>query len=46
MIKVVVYADAFCNQVIKKFALIGQLSDVAYDFQDGRDWWNPILDQI
>jgi hypothetical protein len=46
MIKVVVYADEFCNQVIKKFALNGQLSEAAYDFQDGRDWWNPILDQI
>jgi hypothetical protein len=46
MIGVVVYADEYCKQVIKKFTLNGQLSDAAYDFQDGRDWWNPILDQI
>jgi hypothetical protein len=46
MMRVVVYADEYCNQVIKKFALSGQLSDPASDFQDGMDWWNPILDRI
>ena len=46
MMRLVVYADEYCNQVIKKFALNEQLSDAAYDFQDGMDWWNPILDRI
>jgi len=46
MMRAVVYADEYCNRVIKIFALNGQLSDAAYDFQDGMDWWNPILDQV
>jgi hypothetical protein len=46
MVRVVVYADEYCNRVIKVFALNGQLADAAYDFQDGMDWWNPILDQV
>jgi len=46
VIRVVVYADEYCHQEIKTFALNEQLSDAAYDFQDGLDWWNPILDQI
>ena len=46
MIRLVVYADEYCNRVIKVFALNGQLADAAYDFQDGMDWWNPILDRI
>lgn len=46
MIRLVVYADEYCRQAIKKFALNVQLSEQAYDFQDGMDWWNPILDQI
>jgi len=46
MMRVVVYADEYCNRVIKIFAFNGQLSDAAYDFQDGMDWWNPILDRI
>ena len=44
--RVVVYADEYCHQEIKTFALNEQLSDAAYDFQDGLDWWNPILDQV
>ena len=46
MMRVVVFADEYCNQEIKIFALNGQISDAAYDFQDGMDWWNPILDRI
>jgi hypothetical protein len=46
VIRLVVYADEYCRQAIKKFALNVQLSEQAYDFQDGEDWWNPILDQI
>lgn len=46
MIRLVVYADEQRSQEIKIFALNRQLSEEAYDFKDGEDWWNPILDEI
>jgi hypothetical protein len=46
MMRVVVFADEYCNQEIKIFALNGQISDAAHDFEDGLNWWSSILDRI